>query len=272
MEILEVLSQIWTDIGSIFTLPNSYWILFFFIALATYIYTAICWQKIAEKLNHPYPWTSWFANPVLLIQLADVPWWLLFFVWIPILNVIFLIIFLIIILIKILEKLGKPSWWVIWFLIPVVNFIILGILAFDDYSVSDYVEGDFDSDFEPDRNKLQPTLPDEPTTPIGIGQKTPGFGVLIVERGTNKGQSYKLAPNSITVIGRAGNIQLPVTDKSASREHARIRDENGKFVLYDLGSMNKTYINSQKVDRKVLMDGDVIRTGQTTFRFQWFRK
>jgi hypothetical protein len=239
-----------------------------FFILAGYIFACICWMKVGEKLNHPYPWTAWFAHNVLLVQLADVPWWWLFFMFIPIVNLVFSII----IYIKILEKLDRPTWWCIWFILfwPIVYLVIVGIIGLSETSSSGYRDRDFGGDF--DNYNKQPANNFQDDETVNLGVRSPGFGVLIVEHGSNKGQSYKLAPNSTNVIGRAGNIQLPINDRSASREHARIRDENGKFVIYDLGSTNKTVIGGQKIDRKVLMNGDVIKTGQTVFRFQWFRK
>ena len=253
-----------TFLGSLFSIIIGAWIIFSILGLALYIFTSICWHKIGEKLNHPYPWTAWFAHLVLIMQLSEQPWWWLFLMGIPIVNLILLII----ILMKILERLEKPTWWVIWFIIPIANLIVLGVLGLSGSSPSQsYREKELEGGYEPysDRERYI----SEETIPLGV--KEPGFGVLIVEHGLNKGQSYKLAPNSTNVIGRAGNIQLPASDRTASREHARIRDENGKFVLYDLGSTNKTLVNNQRVDRKVLIDGDIIKIGQTVFRFQWIR-
>ena len=109
----------------------------------------------------------------------------------------------------------------------------------------------------------------EPT--IKVNRISAPFGVLIAESGPLKGQAFKLAPGCNSVIGRAGDIALPQSDVSASREHARIRDENGKFVIYDMGSTNHTYVNGERVNRKVLLNNDKIKIGKTIFRFQWIR-
>ncbi len=66
-------------------------------------------------------------------------------------------------------------------------------------------------------------------------------------------------------IGRGRNNQLafdPVLDRTVSARHAEIRLEDGALVLYDLGSLNGTYVNGSKVRRSVLTDGDEIGLGR----------
>ena len=79
-------------LNQLFTIIIGAWVIFLLLFLALYIFTSICWQKIAGKLNHPYPWTAWFAKLVLITQLSEQPWWWLFLMGIPIVNLILLII------------------------------------------------------------------------------------------------------------------------------------------------------------------------------------
>jgi hypothetical protein len=97
------------------------------------------------------------------------------------------------------------------------------------------------------------------------------FGVLIAAEGSLKGTPFVLAQRDY-VIGRSGDIALPETDLKVSREHAKIRFENGAFVIYDMGSTNHTHVNGERVDRKLLQTGDQIGIGETVFRFEWVRK
>ena len=48
----------------------------------------------------------------------------------------------------------------------------------------------------------------------------------------------------------------------------RIRPEDGRFVLHDLGSTNGTRVNDRRISRHPLEDGDVIRVGDTCLRFR----
>jgi pSer/pThr/pTyr-binding forkhead associated (FHA) protein len=50
-------------------------------------------------------------------------------------------------------------------------------------------------------------------------------------------------------------------DSKVSSEHARIRMEQGGFVLYDLASTNCTYVNGQQIQKQMLRDGDQIKFG-----------
>jgi hypothetical protein len=97
------------------------------------------------------------------------------------------------------------------------------------------------------------------------------FGVLIAEEGALRGTTSVLGHQDY-VLGRSGDIVLPAGDLKISREHAKIRFENGAFVIYDMGSTNHTRVNGERVDRKLLQTGDRIGIGETVFRFEWVRK
>jgi pSer/pThr/pTyr-binding forkhead associated (FHA) protein len=57
-------------------------------------------------------------------------------------------------------------------------------------------------------------------------------------------------------------------DDSISAEHARVKEERGQFVLYDLASTNGTYLNGSRIERSALVDGDVITLGDTKLVFK----
>jgi len=97
------------------------------------------------------------------------------------------------------------------------------------------------------------------------------FGVLIAEEGALRGTTSVLAHQDY-VLGRSGDIVLPAGDLKTSREHAKIRFENGAYVIYDMGSTNHTRVNGERVDRKLLQTGDRVAIGETVFRFEWVRK
>lgn len=70
-----------------------------------------------------------------------------------------------------------------------------------------------------------------------------------------------------TLIGRGAACAIRVVTHSVSREHARIRHENGKVVIHDCGSKNGVYVNSVRVERYELEHGDSITIGGAQFRF-----
>jgi len=71
------------------------------------------------------------------------------------------------------------------------------------------------------------------------------------------------------VIGRSAAVDVPVTDASASREHARLRRKGDDFELENL-SPNGTLVNGKPVTARLLRDGDMIELGaQTKLRVRY---
>lgn len=74
--------------------------------------------------------------------------------------------------------------------------------------------------------------------------------------------------NTIWRIGRSLDNEMTISDSSMSRRHAEIhRYNNGKFVLFDLGSTNGVYVNNKKIEKKKIKEGDIIEIGDVFFRF-----
>jgi hypothetical protein len=92
--------------------------------------------------------------------------------------------------------------------------------------------------------------------------------VLEVTAGPGKGRVFPIATSSATSIGRARANDVVLEDEAISGQHIRIRPEEGRFVLHDLGSTNGTRVNDRRVARHALQDGDVIRVGDTSLRFR----
>ena len=106
------------------------WLFIVVLALAAYAFGAICFMKIAEKTNTPNGWWAWIPilNILLMLNIARKPlWWILLMI-IPLVNIVISII----VLVEICKARGKSPLLVIAFFIPVVNFAVLGYLAFAD--------------------------------------------------------------------------------------------------------------------------------------------
>lgn len=71
-------------------------------------------------------------------------------------------------------------------------------------------------------------------------------------------------------IGRDGHNDVPLPgDTFASAEHARFEARGDGVWLEDVGSTNGTYVNGVKLKRpKRLEPGDIVKIGETDFRFE----
>lgn len=68
-------------------------------------------------------------------------------------------------------------------------------------------------------------------------------------------------------LGRHPNNTVQVLDRIVSKEHCHVDFVDGRFVLRDLGSLNGTFINGERVSERVLHPGDEITLGSTRILF-----
>lgn len=93
----------------------------------------------------------------------------------------------------------------------------------------------------------------------------PSDAVLIRQGDGN--QSFALGNR--VVVGRLDTCDIPIHDKSVSREHARLSALPGGYVVEDLGSTNGTMVNGQRIhDATMLRPGDTVTFGSIEFHYQ----
>ena len=87
---------------------GSFFLFFWIILLALYVYTALAVQTIAQKTNTANPWLAWIpiVNIVLLLNIAKKPIWWIILCLIPFVNIIVIII----VWMAVAEARNKPSW------------------------------------------------------------------------------------------------------------------------------------------------------------------
>jgi serine/threonine protein kinase len=90
---------------------------------------------------------------------------------------------------------------------------------------------------------------------------------LEIESGPNAGDSYELKPDEVFVIGRGNDSHTRIQDPTLSRIHCRIDWENGEPILVDAGSVSGTFLNGKKIERKTLLNDDVITIGVSKMVF-----
>lgn len=88
-----------------------------------------------------------------------------------------------------------------------------------------------------------------------------GRGVLIVKRGPNAGSKFFL-DGEATTIGRHPDSDIFLDDITVSRRHAEVRRDQDGFHLNDIGSLNGTYVNRERVEETALRSGDEIQIGK----------
>jgi hypothetical protein len=88
-----------------------------------------------------------------------------------------------------------------------------------------------------------------------------GRGVLIVKRGPNAGSKYFL-DTDVTQVGRHPESDIFLDDITVSRRHAEIRRGTSGFSLHDVGSLNGTYVNRERVEGAELRSGDEVQIGK----------
>ena len=103
---------------------------------------------------------------------------------------------------------------------------------------------------------------DEELAPLAVGQAT-----LTLYEGGRAARTFSLAKPVVT-LGRLPESDVVVDDPGASRQHARIGNAHGEFVLVDLGSTNGTLVNDEPIGERALSDGDRITIGETVLEFR----
>ncbi len=84
---------------------------------------------------------------------------------------------------------------------------------------------------------------------------------LVIRQGPGAGQAIEVQQPILT-IGRSRENDLHVDDAQISRHHARLVQQGLAYVLEDLGSMNGTFVNNQRISAPAsIQPGDMIRLG-----------
>jgi len=92
---------------------------------------------------------------------------------------------------------------------------------------------------------------------------------LVAERGggLRDGERFDLIGG--LSIGRSSEADVRIDDRYASGLHARIFSRDGRTWIEDMNSTNGTLLNEATLKGEAeLIDGDVVRIGDTEFRYQ----
>jgi pSer/pThr/pTyr-binding forkhead associated (FHA) protein len=90
---------------------------------------------------------------------------------------------------------------------------------------------------------------------------TPGSALLVVKRGPNAGSRF-LLDQDVTTAGRHPDSDIFLDDVTVSRRHAEFRREGHGYTVHDVGSLNGTYVNRERIDATPLSGGDEVQIGK----------
>lgn len=90
--------------------------------------------------------------------------------------------------------------------------------------------------------------------------------LLIVRRGPSEGTSFLLDAD-VTTVGRADDADVVLDDVTVSRRHAEFLRTIHGWQLRDVGSLNGTYVNRERIDAIDLAGGDEVQIGKYRFVF-----
>jgi pSer/pThr/pTyr-binding forkhead associated (FHA) protein len=77
-----------------------------------------------------------------------------------------------------------------------------------------------------------------------------------------------ISPRAPVVIGRHPRSDFVIDERTVSRRHAAIHREGYVWIVEDLGSLNGTRVNGERIDeRAAVAPGDVLGFGAATARF-----
>ena len=94
-----------------------------------------------------------------------------------------------------------------------------------------------------------------------------GSALLVVQRGPGAGSRY-LLDTDLSTVGRHPESDIFLDDITVSRRHVEFHRTDGSYRVHDVGSLNGTYVNRDRIDDALLQNGDEVRIGK--FRLVFF--
>jgi len=96
---------------------------------------------------------------------------------------------------------------------------------------------------------------------VSLGEMHDSMAMLVVKRGPNAGSKFAL-DTDVTRAGRHPKSDIFLDDITVSRRHAEILRRPDGYVVRDVGSLNGTYLNRERIDEARLSQGDELQIGK----------
>jgi FHA domain/Double zinc ribbon len=108
--------------------------------------------------------------------------------------------------------------------------------------------------------------PDDDVT-IDLQELADDVATLVVRSGAQMGDQFALH-DVLTRLGRHPESEISLDDITVSRRHAEITRVGGTYIVRDVGSLNGTYVNQERIEEATLRHGDELQVGK--FRLVFF--
>jgi pSer/pThr/pTyr-binding forkhead associated (FHA) protein len=103
--------------------------------------------------------------------------------------------------------------------------------------------------------------------PVEIGEVTATGPALVIRAGGGReGESFPVDGERMS-IGRRPDAEVFLDDVTVSRDHALLIRRGDGWHLDDLGSLNGTYVNRQRIESQRLDEGDELQIGKYKLTF-----
>jgi pSer/pThr/pTyr-binding forkhead associated (FHA) protein len=96
----------------------------------------------------------------------------------------------------------------------------------------------------------------------------PNSALLVVKREQNARSRFLIASDTqTTTLGRHPTNDVFLDDVTVSRRHAELRRRQDILCLHDLGSLNITYLNRERIEESELASGEERQIGRFKLTF-----
>ena len=129
---------------------------------------------------------------------------------------------------------------------------------------------------EQEKKRQEQVRPEQPVSSFDYGQenskivpmkKRETTGITLMKLDANHRVMARYRVNQIPfTIGRSSNNDLVLDDLCVARNHCRIIERDGRYILEDVGTMNKLYVNGMVTAQVPLSDGLRVYIGNEEFQ------
>ena len=90
---------------------------------------------------------------------------------------------------------------------------------------------------------------------------------LVVRAGGGRAGETFAPAGPRTLIGRSPECDVFLDDVTVSRRHAELLHDGERYTIRDLGSLNGTFVNRERVESAELQDDDEVQVGKYRMTF-----